>query len=166
LEGTLPQRNLSPIAQWLIEECRIRELSWAEASRRAGVDKSTISMIVRGLQPGLRTSRALAAFFGAPTEYVLRLAGRLENATEAPRLAPEILELALEVEQLPPAQQKACLNVMRAVLDAMEAAGGTAQNADAKAPRASPAGRKRRRTDAGRRPVVEGRRVTDEDHIN
>lgn len=42
----------SNLAQWLIEECEKRNLSWAEASRNAGVSPNTISQIVNGVKPG------------------------------------------------------------------------------------------------------------------
>jgi len=34
------RRATTAVGQWLIEECAARGLSWAEASRRADVDKS------------------------------------------------------------------------------------------------------------------------------
>ncbi len=120
----MKQQTPSPVAQWLIEECEARELSWAGASRRAGVDKSTISMIVRGHRPGLEACRALAAFFGVPTEHALRLAGHLSGGDDAPLLSPAVRDMALELERLPPEVQKPLLAVWRSVLDAMKAAAG------------------------------------------
>jgi transcriptional regulator with XRE-family HTH domain len=109
-------RELSAIARWLVAECEARDLSWAEASRRAGVDKGTISAIVRGHQPGLETCKAFAAFFETPLEDVLRLAGHLpaESPTELP---PEVLVLVREMERLPQPIQRAALRAWRAVLD-------------------------------------------------
>ena len=42
------QQPTTPIGEWLNEECQARGLSWAEASRRAGVDRNTVSLIMRG----------------------------------------------------------------------------------------------------------------------
>jgi hypothetical protein len=39
-----------PLADWLIQACDPRGLSWAEASRRAGLYQGAISATVRGLQ--------------------------------------------------------------------------------------------------------------------
>lgn len=111
----------SPLAAWLSEECRARDLSWAEASRRAGVDKGAISLIVRGRQPGLATCEALAAFFGVPPEYVLRLAGRLGGEPEPPQLAPAVRDMVRELEQLPPPLQARLLAAWQAMLEAMQA---------------------------------------------
>jgi transcriptional regulator with XRE-family HTH domain len=107
------------LGQWIIEECAARGLSWAEASRRAGVDKRTISLIIRGQRPGLDTCRALAAVFDVPTEQVLRLAGHLEGSPIPLPLSPAVRSLALEVEQLPPQAQARVLDVWRAALQAI-----------------------------------------------
>jgi len=71
--------DTSPIAAWLLEECENRNLSWSQASRRAGVSRGMISAIVNGQRPGLETCKALAGFFKVPPERVLRLAGHLSN---------------------------------------------------------------------------------------
>jgi len=115
----LAARATSALGQWIIDECAARGLSWAEASRRAGVDKSTISLIIRGQRPGLDTCRALAAVFDVPTEQVLRLAGHLEGSQSPPLLSPAVRSLALEVEQLPPQAQARVLDVWRAALQAI-----------------------------------------------
>ena len=91
----------------------------AEASRRAGVDKSTVSLIIRGQRPGLETCRNLAALFEVPTEQVLRLAGHLEPDPARPVLSPAIRALAVEVEKLPPQAQARVLDVWRAALQAI-----------------------------------------------
>ena len=88
----------TPVAQWLVEQCREREVSWREASIGAGVDKGTISAIVRGQQPGLEVCKALAAYFRVPPEHVLRLAGHLAHEGEA--LPPEVDTLVRELDRL------------------------------------------------------------------
>ena len=115
----MAERATSALGQWIIEECAARGLSWAAASRRAGVDKSTISLIIRGQRPGLDTCRALAAAFNVPTEQVLRLAGHLEGSQSPLPLSPAVRSLALEVEQLPPQAQARVLDVWRAALEAI-----------------------------------------------
>jgi transcriptional regulator with XRE-family HTH domain len=118
-EGIVAERATSALGQWIIDECAARGLSWAEASRRAGVDKSTVSLIIRGQRPGLETCRALAGLFEVPTEQVLRLAGHLESNPDQPLLSPAIRALALEVEKLPPQAQERVLDVWRAALQAI-----------------------------------------------
>ena len=106
----------TPLADWLIEACETRGLSWAEASRRAGLYQGAISAIVRGTQPGLEICKGLAAFFGVPLEDVLRMAGHL-NSADAPTWPPELVALVREVERLPPPLQRAAIRAWRAVLD-------------------------------------------------
>lgn len=116
----MKQRELTPVAQWLVEECRAQSLSWREASQRAGVDKGTISAIVRGAQPGLEVCKALATFFRKPPEYALRLAGHLHMIPS--NLPPEAMVLLQELEQLSPAQQMAALKMWRTILEMTKAA--------------------------------------------
>ena len=92
----------TPLVTWLIQACETRGLSWAEASRRAGLSQGTISAIVRGTQPGLEICKGLAGFFGVPLEDVLRLAGHMTPAP-APTWPPELVALVQEVEDLPSA---------------------------------------------------------------
>jgi transcriptional regulator with XRE-family HTH domain len=106
----------SPLADWLIQACETRNLSWAEASRRAGLSQGAISAIVRGTLPGLETCKALAAFFGVPPEDVLRMAGHLAPA-RAQTWPPELVALVQEVERLPPPLQLAAIKAWRAVLE-------------------------------------------------
>lgn len=115
----MAERVTSALGQWIIEECAARGISWAEASRRAGVDKSTVSLIIRGQRPGLDTCRALAALFEVSTEHVLRLAGYIDRRPDLPVLSPAIRTLALEVEKLPPQAQARVLDVWRAALQAI-----------------------------------------------
>ena len=80
-------QSQTPLVDWLIQACETRGLSWAEASRRAGLSQGTISAIVRGTQPGLEICKGLAGFFGVPLEDVLRMAGHM-TPVPAPALAP------------------------------------------------------------------------------
>jgi len=65
------------LAAWLVDECNKRNLSWSEASRRAGVSHNTISQIVNGVPAGPKRLVALAEYFNAPQEWVFQLAGLL-----------------------------------------------------------------------------------------
>jgi transcriptional regulator with XRE-family HTH domain len=110
----------SPLAAWLIQACQERGLSWAEASRRAGLSQGAISAIVRGTQPGLEICKALANYFGVPAEEMLRLAGHLPPARGS-AWPPELAALVREVESLPPPLQRATLRAWRAVLEGIQA---------------------------------------------
>ena len=114
----MTERSLSPLAEWIVAECAARGLTWAEASRRAGVDKSSISLIVRGQRPGIATCRALARVFDVPVEQVLRLAGHLEGSSQERTLPPVLRILVQELEQLPDEMQEPLLDAWRAMLDA------------------------------------------------
>jgi transcriptional regulator with XRE-family HTH domain len=110
----------SPLAAWLIQACEMRNLSWAEASRRAGLSQGAISAIVRGTPPGLEVCKAFAAYFGVPPEDVLRMAGHLA-ATRDQAWPPELVALVQEVERLPPPLQRAAIKAWRAVLEGIAA---------------------------------------------
>ena len=110
----------TPLVAWLIQACETRGLSWAEASRRAGLSQGTISAIVRGTQPGLEICKGLAGFFGVPLEDVLRLAGHLTPARAA-TWPPELVALVQEVDDLPPPLKRAAIKAWRAVLEGIQA---------------------------------------------
>ena len=116
----MSQQN-TELARWLIEACETRDLSWAEASRRAGLSQGAISAIVRGAQPGLEICKALAGYFGVPPEDVLRLAGHLAPARQE-TWPPELVALVHEVERLPPPLQRAAIKAWRAVLEGIASA--------------------------------------------
>jgi len=114
----------TPLAEWLIAACAERDLSWAEASRQAGLFPGAVSSIVRGRKPGLDMCKALATFFRVPLDHVLRLAGHTEVASTLASLPPEILVLVHEIEQLPPPAQKAAVKAWAAVLEGIRSAQG------------------------------------------
>lgn len=116
------QRPTTPIGEWLREECQVRGIPWAEASRLAGVDKSTVSLIMRGQRPGLETCRALAQAFQVPTEHVLRLVGHLEATNTEVILSPAVREIAVALQALAPAVREPLIAAWRQTLDAVAAA--------------------------------------------
>ena len=67
----------SELKDWLIDQCERHNLSWSEASRRAGVAPNSISEIVNGTRPGVKRLTALAEFFGVSPEYLMRMSGHL-----------------------------------------------------------------------------------------
>lgn len=107
----------TPLTEWLIAACAARDLSWAEASRQAGLFPGAISSIVRGRKPGLDMCKALAVFFKVPLDHVLRLAGHTEIAATLADLPPEILVLVHEIEQLPKPAQQAVVKAWAAILE-------------------------------------------------
>ena len=110
-----------PLAEWLTAACQKRELSWAEASRRAGLHQGAISAYVRGKQPGLDACKALSSFFQVPLEYVLQLAGHADIARSLSELPPELRTLVHDIEQLPEPLQRAVIKAWRAVLEGIQA---------------------------------------------
>ncbi len=109
-----------PLTEWLLEACRKRNLSWREASIKAGVDKGAISAIMRGAQPGLEVCKGLAGLFRVPPEDVLRLAGHLPpNPAAAP--VPELVMLMRQVGELPHPVQREIARAGQAVLAAIRA---------------------------------------------
>ena len=101
-----------------MQQCDRLNLSWTEASRRAGVAPNTISEIVGGVQPGIKRITALAEFFGASPERLLRLAGRLPPEPETPLTdIPRLQQFAERVARLPPERQR---RIMEAALLLLE----------------------------------------------
>lgn len=82
--------NSDELAEWLIAKCRERDLSWSEASRRAGVSPNTISQIVSGVSPGRVRLTALADFFGMPVVELFRMAGHIPPQVRPDDIPPEI----------------------------------------------------------------------------
>lgn len=111
------EQEKTPLAEWLISACAERGLSWAEASRQAGLFPGAISSIVRGRRPGLDMCKALASFFRVPLAHVLQLAGHTEVSMTLADLPPEILVLLHEIELLPEPAQKAVVKAWAAVLE-------------------------------------------------
>lgn len=99
----------SNLAQWLIEECEKRNLSWAEASRNAGVSPNTISQIVNGVKPGQKRLLALAEYFGASPERVFRMAGLLPDRATTDAQRAELrrkVEHIAELDAIPDLQDR------------------------------------------------------------
>ena len=91
--------NVEELRDWLNVECEKRNLSWREASLRAGVYAGAISAIMNGQRPGLEVSKALAQYFGASTEHVLRMAGHLPSLPEN-GVDPELQDTANRLIEL------------------------------------------------------------------
>jgi len=94
------------LAAWLMARCEELNLSWAEASRRAGVSPNAISEIVNGTPAGVKRLSALAEYFGASPERVFRMAGLLPDraTTDAQRaeLRRKVEHIAELLADLPP----------------------------------------------------------------
>ena len=86
--------SMDELRDWLNAECEKRNLSWREASFKAGVAGTTISNIMNGQRPGLEVCKALARSFGVSPEFVLRLAGHLPPEPDPHRIPPHIREKA------------------------------------------------------------------------
>ena len=102
---------------WLIEQCDSRNLSWSEASRRAGVAPNTISEIINGTRPGVKRLTALAEYFGVSPEFLMRMSGHLpplpDNGVD-PRLqdtANRLIEVWEVLLKLDPAAAENLLRI-------------------------------------------------------
>lgn len=116
----MTRRELTPFGQWLLEECKTREITQSDLSLRAGLNRSTVSLVARGYQkPRVTTCLALAGALDLPPEYVLRQAGLMSIDNDAPVVPPELRDLVAEIEQLPYARRKLVLAAWRATLDAV-----------------------------------------------
>lgn len=99
---------MEQLREWVSGECEKRNLTWRDASLRAGVNAGAISAIMNGQRPGLGVCKALARSFSTPTEYVLRLAGHLpmrtgEGDPELAAIADQLTAIWHDIKQLDPA---------------------------------------------------------------
>jgi len=110
------------LAAWLVEECNKRNLSWAEASRRAGVAANTISQVVNGTPAGPKRLAALAEYFDAPIEQIYQFAGLLPEPDDpdhdplVQRYAEELLAIWRQLRDTNPdaARRLMSITIMQA----------------------------------------------------
>lgn len=103
---TMSQEEL---AAWLMARCEELNLSWAEASRRAGVSPNAISEIVNGTPAGVKRLSALAEYFGASPERVFRMAGLLPDRATTDAQRAELrrkVEHIAELDAIPDLQDR------------------------------------------------------------
>ena len=91
-----PQKLLD----WLDVELTERNLSDAEASRRAGLSHAAIYEIRSGIRPGIKKCKALAGLFGVPAEYVLRLAGHIDAPPGFDGMRPDFKETFYRLNEI------------------------------------------------------------------
>jgi len=120
------------LIQWIIQECEQRNWTWNEASIRAGLSRNSISAIIRGTQPGLKTCVALARVFNCPPEYVLQLAGHLPKTRAESNRSPQETEIEYRLHHLGHAIREQYLPIISAVLDAAEIAEGETEKEEEK----------------------------------
>ena len=106
--------------EWITEECKKQNLSWIEASRRAGLSTGSISSYINGVQPGLRACKALAKLFHKHPVYVLQLAGHLPKPVST-EISPEALGIAYSIDELGHPLKESTLQICRDLIEAMKA---------------------------------------------
>jgi transcriptional regulator with XRE-family HTH domain len=116
------REDLSPLARWLEEACDEQGLSQREVARRAGLNKSTLTLIRRGHSPRAQTCRAIADVLRTPVDVVLRLAGHLDKDPDVPEISPELRELIYSIKEFPPEVQKSMLAAWRALVELAQTA--------------------------------------------
>ncbi|RPJ40098.1 MAG: XRE family transcriptional regulator [Planctomycetaceae bacterium] len=119
---------MDTFAEWLIERCEEQNLSWSEASRRAGLAHNAISEIVNGAPAGVKRVSALAGLFGVRTEDALRMAGILpaeptDRAIDA-QAAWAIGQIYEALPTLSPAAQRLIADQVLFLVNAHRAAAG------------------------------------------
>lgn len=67
------------LVAYLLEQKEANGMTMAELSRRIGLSNGQLSNIVNGAVPGLKLCRQVSAYFNLSVEYVLYLAGHLEQ---------------------------------------------------------------------------------------
>ena len=108
-------------AEWLNTQLKIRDMSPAELSRKAGIDKGVISRALsreRKLSPD--TLEAVARAFRLPLETVFRAAGLLPAEQEADALVEEGLYI---LQQLKGEDKEDAIRYLRMRLEVAEEKG-------------------------------------------
>ena len=67
------------LIDYLQEQKTASGMTMAELSRRMGLSDGQLSNIVNGAVPGLKLCRQLARYFNVSVEYMLYLAGHIED---------------------------------------------------------------------------------------
>jgi len=106
------------LIEWLTEECKKRNLSWNEASIRAGLSRNSVSAYINGTQPGLYACKALAKLFRKPPEYILQLAGHLPAPANS---VPDAIETEYRLRQLSHPVRERYMPIIRSALESAEA---------------------------------------------
>ena len=70
--------KVSKLRRFLIEQCKKYNLSWRQASLKAGLDHGAVSRYINGVRPTRKSAIALAGVFGVPSIELLVLAGHVE----------------------------------------------------------------------------------------
>ncbi len=103
------------LIDWVYERLDHEGWSIRELARRAGVNHSTISMVLnRTRNPGPDLCRGLARAFNVPPDVVFRLAGLLPERPSAPD--PGLREISHLYGQLTDADQEEVLALMRVLM--------------------------------------------------
>lgn len=108
--------TMQELQAWLMMECEQRNLSWSEASRRAGISSNSVSHIMNGQRPGLEVCKALALYFNKAPETVLRMAGHLPPiplGSIDPELRHKAEELQARWRRVREVDPEAAENLMR-----------------------------------------------------
>ncbi len=93
------------VSTWLEVMCKSRSLSWRAAALGAGLGPNTVQDIIKNpkKRPNRDTCRRLAQYFGAPADFVLRLAGHPpEQVNSAQARLDNLLEI---IKGLAPGKQ-------------------------------------------------------------
>ena len=88
-----------PLARWLLDQLRERNLSERQASDGAGLDHGAISRYVAGTQASPENCGKLADFFGVAREQVLYLAGHINPPPDHDLFVKQVGALAREWSQ-------------------------------------------------------------------
>jgi len=112
------------LGDFLLEQCKERELSLRSLSINSGLSAGTVhSIIKRQYQPTLFSLNRLADYLGVKREYLWQLAGLLEDmdyATEITFGDPQLRFHFARVDKLPRAARGLVINLIEAVIIFLE----------------------------------------------
>ena len=115
------------LGDFLLEQCKERELSLRSLSINSGLSAGTVhSIIKRQYQPTLFSLNRLADYLGVKREYLWQLAGLLEDmdyATETTFGDPQLRFHFARVDKLPRAARGLIISLIESVIIFLERGG-------------------------------------------
>lgn len=93
---------MTEFAKWLAQKMNEKGWNGTTLAKNAHISEGAISNILsEKRKPDSKTCGLLAIAFGVPADVVLQIGGHLQESGEY-KLKPEVLELAYQMNELPP----------------------------------------------------------------
>ena len=120
MRSTQKQTTTDELAEFLVKQCKEKQLSFRGLSVKSGLSPGTVHNIVHGkYRPNVSTLNTLADFLGLKREYLWQKAGLLEDmdySSETTFNDPQVRFHFALVDKLPIEKRKVILSVIEALI--------------------------------------------------